>query len=391
MKKFFTPKSLIFTICVSLTGISANTQVNSLSENFDNVVPTGWTAVNHSTGGGLPWVQGDTRKFSSHSGADNSYAAANYLSTTGSHGHGTINNWLISPVLNLTNGSSFSFYTRTILESSFPDRLEVRLSTNGTSTNVGSGTDDAGDFSTLLLSINPTLDAGGYPDTGWTKYDVTIHVNGAGRIAFRYYVTDAGSEGTNSNYIGVDDFSYEAVLPVTLFNFKGVIQNNAAMLSWSTGSELNNKGFEVQVSHDNKNYSEIGFVAGHGTTSVINQYRFTDNEKLLSGSNYYRLKQIDNDGRSTFSPIVKLDFKKFDWTIFGNPSNNTYIQLQTDAQRKIAVQVVSLSGQVMQTITKGSIAAGTYNIPLNLAGVSRGIYIVRLLIDNNIYTKQIVR
>jgi hypothetical protein len=369
-----------------------NAQATSLTESFDDVPPPGWATINHSTNGssGQIWFQGDQREFSAFSGTADSYAAADYRSI-GKSANGTINNWLITPELSLTNGGAISFYTRTS-PSNYPDRLEVRLSRNGTSSNVGSGTGGTGDFTEVLLTINPTLDASGYPDTGWTEYTVPVPAGGtSGRIAFRYYVTNGGSTGINSNYIGIDQFSYQSVLPVTLFNFHGVIKNDQALLSWSTANEINNKGFEVQLSHDNKNFSSIGFVAAAKTSTGVNNYSFTDN-KLLSGSNYYRLKQVDNDGGSRNSIVVKLDFSKFAWSIFGNPSvNNTFIQLQTETQNNVTVQVISINGKIIQTTSKGNLAARTYDIPLNLANAPHGIYVVRLLVDKNSYTKKLMR
>ena len=268
----------------------------------------------------------------------------------------------------------------------------MRLSSNGSSTNVGSTPTDVGDFSTVLLTINPNLVVGGYPDTGWKQYNIPIPAGAAaGRIAFRYYVTNGGPGGINSNYIGVDEFSYESVLPVTLFNFKGQIKDDKALLTWSTANEINNKGFEVELSRDNKTFSSIGFVNAVKNSTGVNNYTFTDS-KILSGANYYRLKQVDNDGASRYSIVVKLDLQKFAWTIFGNPSlNNSWIQLQTDVQSNVAVQIVSMKGQLIKTINKGILPQGTYTIPLNLSTASHGIYVVKLVIDENSYTKKIMK
>ncbi len=396
MLKKSTPLKVCFLFLLSLFVIVNNktiAQVTSLTEGFDDVLPTGWVAINHSTNGsvGQSWAQGDSRQFAAYSGTENSYAEADYRSI-GRAGNGTINNWLITPELNLTNGGAITFYTRAFPGSQYPDRLEVRLSRSGASTNVGSGTGDVGNFTEILEAINSGLTMGGYPDTGWTQYTVSLPAGGSsGRVAFRYYVTNGGSTGTNSNYIGVDQFSYESVLPVTLFNFRGEIKNNQSLLTWSTANEINNKGFDVELSHDNKTFSSIGFVAASKTSTGVNNYSFTD-AKLLSGSSYYRLKQIDNDGASRYSTVVKLDFSKFAWNIFGNPSvSNTYIQLQTETQSSISVQVVSINGKVIQTISKGNLAQGTYNIPLSLANAPHGIYVIKLLIDKNSYTKKIMR
>lgn len=396
MLKKSTPLKLQILVFVTLLLIVNNktiAQVTSLTEGFDDLASSGWTLINHSTNHytGKTWDQGNPRAFHAYSGDSISYAEADHESI-GKAAEGTINNWLISPELNISNGGAITFYTRTIANSTYPDRLEVRLSRHGSSTSVGSDTNSVGDFTELLLTINPTLDVGGYPDTGWKQYTASIPAGGSsGRVAFRYYVSDGGSSGTNSNYIGVDEFSYESVLPVTLFNFRGQIENNHALLTWSTANEINNKGFEVELSRDNKNFSSIGFVPAVKTSTGINNYSFTD-EKLLSGSNYYRLKQVDNDGASRYSIVVKLDFSKFAWTIFGNPSNNnTFIQLQTQTKSNISVQVVTMNGQLIQIINKGNLLQGAYNIPLNLANAPHGIYIVKLLVDKDSYAQKLIK
>lgn len=106
-----------------------------------------------------------------------------------------------------------SFWTRGPTGSTFPDRLEVRYSTAGASTNVGTLATDVGDFTNLALEINPTLSLGGYPQI-WTQFtlDATDITAGAtGRIAFRYFVTNAGPTGANSDYIGIDTFEFCAL------------------------------------------------------------------------------------------------------------------------------------------------------------------------------------
>lgn len=118
---------------------------------------------------------------------------------------------MISPAITgIKNGDTFSFYTTTTPASAYPDRLEFRLSTAGSSTNVGATVTSVGDFTTVLASVNPTLTVGGYPET-WTLVSATVSglaVPVSGRVAFRYFVTSGGPTGANSNIIGVDAFSY---------------------------------------------------------------------------------------------------------------------------------------------------------------------------------------
>jgi len=153
------------------------------------------------------WFQGNVLVFPAHAGATNAYIGANFNNTSGT---GTISNWMLTPVLALKNGDTISFWTRTTTGSLWPDRLELRLSTNGASTNVGVLSTDVGDFTTVLLSINPSLTVGVYPEV-WTQFTATLSglpPNATGRIAWRYFVTNGGPSGSNSNYIGIDTVEY---------------------------------------------------------------------------------------------------------------------------------------------------------------------------------------
>jgi hypothetical protein len=184
-----------------------------LAEGFDDITTlggNGWVLKNRSAPPGVGWSQGNDLVFPANSGGASSYIAANFESV--GDGGGTISNWLLTPVLSLTNGWVFSFFTRTVAPTLFPDRLELRLSTAGTSENVGDSETSVGDFSTLLLSVNPDLTETGYP-TDWTQYSVTLSdltASQTGRFALRYFVTEAGGLLPNGDYIGIDDVSYTA-------------------------------------------------------------------------------------------------------------------------------------------------------------------------------------
>lgn len=192
----------------------------AFTENFDTVPVSGWTTQNNSVAGGASnWFQGNTLIFTSHAGAANAYIGANFNNTIGNN---TISNWLVTPQRNLSNGDVIRFWTRRTT-SPFPDRLQVRLSLAGSSTNVGTTTTSVGDFTTMLYEINPTYNnATGAPPANypqvWTEITITlsgIPAGASGRFAFRYFVENGGPEGTQSDYIGIDTFSYTpAAAPV---------------------------------------------------------------------------------------------------------------------------------------------------------------------------------
>jgi photosystem II stability/assembly factor-like uncharacterized protein len=182
----------------------------NINQGFDDITNLpGWVMINHSQPlGTTNWFQGNDTVFPAFDGPPTAYIAANFDNGADV---ATLSNWLLTPVLNLKNGNVLTFYTRTTAVGAqlFPDRLQVRMSTNGASTNVGTTASDVGDFTTLLLDINPTYDDQ-YPHV-WTLFTVTISgVNSptTGRLAFRYFVEDGGPNGANSNYIGIDRVVY---------------------------------------------------------------------------------------------------------------------------------------------------------------------------------------
>ncbi len=182
-------------------------QAVDMTEGFDDIatLPSkGWVLRNLSSPiGNSSWFQGNTDVLDAQAGPPDSYLAANLDNTRSG---GTISNWAITPTNVYRNGDTFSFWTRTETGSTWPDRLEVRLSTNGASDNVGNTALSVGDFTTRLLEINPTLQPTGYPAV-WTQYVITLSglaVPTSGRIAFRYFVTNSGPNSPNGNYIGID-------------------------------------------------------------------------------------------------------------------------------------------------------------------------------------------
>jgi hypothetical protein len=172
------------------------------SEGFNDIstlVASGWVMTNNSVPAGITsWFQGNGAIFNSHSGAPDSYIAANFDNAAFG---GNISNWLISPMVLLTNGDILTFYARTE-DPTFNDMLEVRLSQNGASSNVGGTATSVGDFTTLMIpAINPL------PGGAWGVFNATVSGLGApvlGRFAFRYVVTDTS---VNGDYIGIDTVS----------------------------------------------------------------------------------------------------------------------------------------------------------------------------------------
>lgn len=168
-----------------------------------------WFVTNRSSpAGSSTWFTGAAATFAAHSGTG--YVAANFNNTTGTN---TISDWLLTPVISFNSGDEVTFWTRTVTSPAFADRLQLRLSTNGASTDVGLTNTTVGDFTNLLVDINPNLilsGPGSYPNV-WTQYTATMPVSGTGRLGFRYFVTNGGPSGANSQYIGVDSLNVNAI------------------------------------------------------------------------------------------------------------------------------------------------------------------------------------
>lgn len=183
-------------------------QAVSVSEGFDNVAAlTTWKVVNLSAPGQPEepsWQQGDVSELTAHAGAPNSFIGIDY-----SAGVQNTSSWLILPQqTSLSSTDVLSFWTKSANGAGgYPDRLEVRMSTNG-SCNPGATTDGVGDFTNLLGSINPTLADTGYPGE-WTQVSYPLTglstTNVSGCLALRYYITDTS---TNGQYVGVDSLSF---------------------------------------------------------------------------------------------------------------------------------------------------------------------------------------
>lgn len=196
---------------------AAETIASCSFEGFEVSPPSDWTRINRSQPLGISeWSAGNTVIFTAANGTLGSYIAVGADSTSG---EGTISNWLISPVITVTNGDRVAFWTRKVSPDDYPDRLQLRLSLSGDSVDVGNDASSVGDFTDLLLEIDPGLKKKTYP-TVWQPFTLTLDsITGtvAARFAFRYFVTSGGPGGVNSDYLGVDSFSYCAPygFPVT--------------------------------------------------------------------------------------------------------------------------------------------------------------------------------
>jgi len=187
------------------------------------------------------------------------------------------------------------------------------------------------------------------------------------------------------------------IVPVELLAFTASVNSSGVQLLWSTASELNNQGFEIQRSVDNEdNFAIVGFVNGKGSSSEINYYSFTDRPDL-NGSHqlYYRLKQVDFDGTFNYSNVANAVYNvPLEYTLdqnFPNPFNpSTRITYFIPKESFVSIKVYDFLGREVKTLVNDFQSTGSYEIVFDASDLPSGTYFYTLLADNYSVTKKML-
>ena len=201
------------------------------------------------------------------------------------------------------------------------------------------------------------------------------------------------------NYPMVQKFE-APILPVELISFNIIIkENNTVNLIWSTATEVNNLGFEIQRKIKNSEWIPIVFKPGKGTTTEKQIYSYTDvcdflnNEKIL-----YRLKQIDLNGDFVFSEIkeVVLTYNNIPnenlvSQNFPNPFNpSTQIKYNLPKEGFVMINIYDVLGNEVATLVNEEKTAGSYEIEFNASQLSSGVYFYTLKVGEFIQSKKMI-
>ncbi|MFD2513884.1 T9SS type A sorting domain-containing protein [Pontibacter locisalis] len=186
-------------------------------------------------------------------------------------------------------------------------------------------------------------------------------------------------------------------LPVELIYFKAERNGLDAQLTWETATEEENQGFGVEVSEDGFNYREIGFVSkGTGTTRAATKYSFKDAEQGKTGTRYYRLRQQDYDGKTTYYGPRTLAFEVVrDISVYAYPNpfqNKLQLNISAVAAVDAQVEIYNTAGQKMLKQTH-KLKAGVSVLDLNIANSIKqtGIYFVVVRIGGESHRLKLVR
>ena len=179
-----------------------------------------------------------------------------------------------------------------------------------------------------------------------------------------------------------------SALPITLLSFNGEHNGNSNVLSWSTATEINNHGFEVQYSFNGIDFNDIGFVNSQqksgNSTSVLN-YKYVDNQQP-GGNVFYRLMQVDKDGRYNYSNVVLIKGDKINAlslsSIYPNPARDKLnLTILSPANKNIHIVINGIAGKVIMQRTFSVINGGN-NLDLDISSLSPGTYFIKAIGEN---------
>ena len=231
----------------------------------------------------------------------------------------------------------------------------------------------------VKLWVNPDL-SGPEPTPLLTKDDPLNTDIIIGSFAFRQ------GPSTASPYLKLDGLiigtSWNYIVPVELTSFAAVVSENKVTLNWTTASETNNSGFEVERKSASSNWQKIGFVNGNGSTTELKRYSFID-QNLNEGKYNYRLRQVDYNGTFEYSNSIEVEVlnpDKFELNQnYPNPFNPiTSIKFSLPSAGNVKLSVYNLLGQEVQTLVNGFKAAGVHTVSFEAKNLNSGIYLYKL-------------
>ena len=217
-------------------------------------------------------------------------------------------------------------------------------------------------------------------------FDMVSDYNGA-RLAWA--ATFNGEQDVYYSYI-----SDSTIVPVELLSFSASAAANAVALKWSTATELNNMGFEIQRSNDGIEFFSVGFVDGHGTTTEQHKYSYSD-RNLINGKYFYRLKQVDYDGSYEYSNIVEVEWRAFNSYLleqnYPNPFNpTTKIGFGIRDKSNVKITILNAIGEEVAVVLNEVKEAGYHQVEFNAANLPSGVYFYQLRAGSFVETKKMI-
>ena len=211
------------------------------------------------------------------------------------------------------------------------------------------------------------------------------------KIYGRHSGTTCGTPGNNNEFTTAGlasqtfDFSINGPLPVKLTTFNVENKGSANILQWETYYESNNHYFEVQRADKSMKFQSIGIVHGNGNSYDINKYEFADIEPV-KGINYYRLRQVDFDGRSEYTNILNIKNIKsvLDMDIFPNPTQNLFYISGLEGVNKKVIIMDNFGRPVKKFSSENQTV-------FDVQDLLSGVYLIHICSDTGIFNFQLVK
>ena len=226
----------------------------------------------------------------------------------------------------------------------------------------------------------------------WSQFglDLSAYADSTVRVAF--YFTSNPNTSFNGWYI--DDIRIDGIVivPVELTSFTSILINGDVILEWSTATETNNQGFEIQRRNKESEYQKIDYVPGNGTTTQVQNYTYVDS-KVANGKYYYRLKQIDFDGTFEYSNEVAVNVTiPLEFALkqnYPNPFNpTTTIIYSLPKTTVVTIRIYDALGSEVASLVNEEKPAGSYEIEFEGSEFTSGIYFYKLQAGAFVKTKK---
>ena len=223
-----------------------------------------------------------------------------------------------------------------------------------------------------------------------------------------YNISNSGLPANDVNYITIDGsgnkwigtnggltvFNEGGIVPVELNSFTVTANGKEVTLNWSTATELNNQGFEIQRKYGSNDFVSVGSVKGNGTTTSPNQYSYVD--KLIDGGKYfYRLKQMDFNGTFEYSDVVEVEVRLLDKfnleQNYPNPFNPTttigYVLLEKSNAKLTLLNAI---GEEIAVLVNEEQDKGYHKVEFDAANLPSGVYFYSLHSGSFVQTRKMI-
>lgn len=255
----------------------------------------------------------------------------------------------------------------------------------------------------LIAGIQPfaqddswSYDTPGYVDITadeWNEVSLVIPDEWSGTNRIGLQVNGDSASYTPTVY--VDQITRNGtVLPVELTSFNAVQNGNNVALQWSTASETNNAGFEIQQRREGSSWNQVGFVVGHETTNQHQNYTY-NLQDLSAGLYTFRLRQVDLDGTAEYSSEVTVQVSPNRALDLSSATPNpfqeqTRFTLSVSERQDVRVDVFNTLGQRVAVLHDGPVATGSVqSLTLESSDLSSGVYFVRGQSESHSVTRRI--